>query len=152
MENILKKYEITKNGEIINKKTKKRKYTWVNNRGYEYAKMQINNKQRNIGVHRLVAEVFLEKIEGKNMINHKNGNKLDNRVENLEWCDRSDNAVHATMSGLRKTKLSKDDIIDIYYNLSKDEAIEKYNIGKTTYRDIKNLKYKSYKIYIKGEL
>lgn len=150
MENILKKYEITKNGEVINRKTGKKKYTWINNKGYEYVKIQSNKKQRNIGIHRLVAEIYLEKIEGKNMINHKNGNKLDNRLENLEWCDKSDNAVHATITGLRKTKLSKDDVVDIYYNLSKEEAMKKYKIAKTTYRDIKNLKYKSYKMYIKG--
>lgn len=150
MEEILKKYEITKNGEIINKKTNKEKYSWVNNRGYKYVCIQINNKRKNIGIHRLVAEVYLEKVNGKNMINHKNGNKLDNRVENLEWCDKSDNAVHATVTGLRKTKLSKEDVIDIYYNLTIEEAMDKYKIAKTTYRDIKNLKYKSYKLYIEG--
>lgn len=46
-------------------------------------------------IHRLVASHFLPKIAGKNYINHKNGIKNDNRVENLEWCTNSENLLHA---------------------------------------------------------
>jgi hypothetical protein len=54
--------------------------------------------------HRLVAETFIEKPVDKSrwMVNHKNGLKYDNRVENLEWVNYSENALHAYRTGLRK--------------------------------------------------
>ena len=61
-----------------------------------------NGKQYQFYLHRLVAEHFLEKVEGKSEINHKNGDKLDNRLLNLEWCNRSENIQHANNTGLVK--------------------------------------------------
>lgn len=54
-------------------------------------------------VHRVVAEAFLPKIQGKGLINHKNGIKTDNRLENLEWCNHSENQRHAVLMGLHRT-------------------------------------------------
>lgn len=51
-------------------------------------------------IHRLVALAFLPKVEGKNSINHKDGNPKNNHVSNLEWCDHRDNNNHAFDSGL----------------------------------------------------
>lgn len=53
-------------------------------------------------VHRVVAEAFLPKVEGKNEINHKDGNKHNNYLSNLEWCNRSENGKHAFVMGLHK--------------------------------------------------
>lgn len=69
--------------------------------GYPTARVKIKQKTYNRGVHRLVAEAFLPNPEGLSQINHKNGNKSDNRVENLEWCTAKENVHHADKIGLR---------------------------------------------------
>ena len=67
-----------------------------------YISVRINGK--NILAHRLIAETFLEKIEGKNEVNHKNGVKTDNKVSNLEWVSRSENIKHCYKVLGRKPK------------------------------------------------
>lgn len=57
-------------------------------------------------VHRLVAEAFLDNPNKLPQVNHKNGNKTDNRVANLEWCSSQYNNVHALKTGLRTGKKS----------------------------------------------
>ena len=63
--------------------------------GYELVNFGRGNKQFMHKVHRLVAKAFIPKVEGKKQVNHKDGNKRNNRVENLEWCDNSENQLHS---------------------------------------------------------
>lgn len=74
----------------------------VNGRGYCYVNISINNKYKNILIHREVAKAFIPNDNQKLDINHKDGNKLNNNVDNLEWCTRSQNVQHAYDNGLKK--------------------------------------------------
>lgn len=76
----------------------------VNSRGYRV----LTFKKKSYLEHRIIAEMFLPKIEGKDQINHKNGIKDDNRLENLEWCTGSENCTHAVNTGLSKVKSLED--------------------------------------------
>jgi hypothetical protein len=59
------------------------------------------NKGKHKRVHRLVAAAFCNKRDGCDEVNHKDGNKLNNRAENLEWCTKSENMLHAYRMGLQ---------------------------------------------------
>jgi len=61
-------------------------------------------KQKIVKVHRLVAQSFISNTENKPCVNHKDGNKLNNRLDNLEWATYSENTIHAIESGLIKFK------------------------------------------------
>ncbi len=75
--------------------------------GYHRIALSIDSKKRNWSVHRLVAMAFIPNPESKREINHINGIKNDNRVENLEWCTRSENSKHAFRIGLQSNKGEK---------------------------------------------
>lgn len=71
-------------------------------KGYMSVVLTSNNKSKTFLVHRLVAKTFITNIENKPEVNHKDGNKLNNCVENLEWCTKSENIQHAFDTGLKK--------------------------------------------------
>lgn len=69
-------------------------------KGYLRCALSLHNELRTFKVHRLVALHFIPNPKEFPQVNHKNGNKKDNRVENLEWCDNSKNQLHAWKKGL----------------------------------------------------
>lgn len=97
-------YEISNLGRIRKASTKRiRKISHT--KLYSHILLSKNGQHKTRRIHRLVAETFLPKIKGKNDVNHINGNKNDNRVENLEWVTRRENNLHAYRVLKRKPSL-----------------------------------------------
>lgn len=72
----------------------------TNKYGYVYVRLYKDAKGKNIKLHRIVAQAFIENPENKRCVNHIDGNKENNRVENLEWVTHSENMQHASDNGL----------------------------------------------------
>lgn len=70
--------------------------------GYCMTILSSNNKQKNCTIHRLVALSFVENPNNYTEVNHIDGDKMNNRADNLEWCTRSENNRHAIRTGLRR--------------------------------------------------
>ena len=94
-------YMVDKEGNVYSKNYNKigiMKIMKQRKNRYGYMQIQItrdDGKRKLMSVHRLVALTFIPKVKGKDYINHKNGIKNDNRVENLEWCTASENTKHS---------------------------------------------------------
>lgn len=69
--------------------------------GYKFYQLYLEKKMYNKTIHKLVADTFLDKIEGLEFINHIDGNKHNNCVSNLEYCTNEYNHHHATVTGLK---------------------------------------------------
>lgn len=68
--------------------------------GYGFVCLRKDGVNKNYSIHRLVAEAFIPNPLNLSDVNHKDGNKLNNHVSNLEWCTRSENLKHAVDIGL----------------------------------------------------
>ena len=122
-----------------------------------YVSVQLKNKGTHFLIHRIVALHFINNIENKPQVNHINGIKNDNRVENLEWCTRSENQKHAYENKLQipslhrraygenqgLSKLKEKDVVFILKNYKKGMGIELskvFNVSQTTILNIVNKK------------
>ena len=93
-------YDISKNGIIRNRETKKIKSQYVGSTGYYMCTLTKDKKYKPKRVHRLLAELFIPNPNNELFINHIDGNKLNNSISNLEWCSHSYNMKHAFRTGL----------------------------------------------------
>lgn len=75
--------------------------------GYLHVSLQTGKVQRTFFVHRLVASAFIENPEEKPQINHKDGNKQNNAVENLEWATSKENINHAFQNGMHDDSIGE---------------------------------------------
>jgi len=102
------RYSIWSNGMVWSDGNKRHKprflKEYVSRDGYAQVYLSNDNGRRMYYVHRLVADAFLDRHEGLNEVNHKDGNKLNNILSNLEWSSRSNNMKHAFGAGLKEAK------------------------------------------------
>lgn len=87
------------------------------NNGYLAVRLYKDNKSKKFNVHRLVAEAFIKNKNNYAYVNHINGDKQDNRVDNLEWCTASENMKHAIKQGLIDLKKHQKAVIQYDKNM-----------------------------------
>jgi hypothetical protein len=121
-------YEVSDHGRIKSLRPRKsRRISAISNpiimkqiNCHGYLRVGLDNRKKYI--HRLIAKAFIPNPENKPFINHKNGVKVDNRIENLEWVTSKENTLHAWENGLINTigeyhpnsRLSEEDVKFIY--------------------------------------
>lgn len=121
------------------------KAIFKNQKGYCRVNLVRNKKTKAMAVHRLVAIHFIKKPDHLNEVNHKNGNKDDNRHTNLEWSNRSMNVSHMWGTGLRKkvigeknhkSKLKEKEVIEIIEGysdgFSASDIAKYYKVSRST--------------------
>ena len=106
-------YVIYSDGRLFNKKTGKFKKFTKGSNGYMRTQIWVNNKSKNFTQHRLLATYFIDNPSSKLQVNHINGIKHDNRLENLEWATQSENAKHSFANGLQKVTKPNKKVIDV---------------------------------------
>lgn len=125
-------YEVSNTGKIRTLRTKKILKTYIINSGYECIKFCVNNTRTSHLIHRLVMLTFYP-VENSSIltVNHKNGNRLDNSLSNLEWATISQNIKHSYDELHRDKELCKS-----YIGLKHANSKTKYhNVGYDKSRD-----------------
>jgi hypothetical protein len=152
------RYQISNLGNVKSLKNKKEIILkgGIDSCGYKIVSLiDTNKKQSTKTVHRLVAITFIPNPENKLTVNHINGIKLDNKIENLEWNTYAENMTHSFNNGLRKKGKEHPNSVKIINILTGDifhtlkDASEYYKINcsnlcsmlKGKYKNKTNLKY-----------
>lgn len=129
-------YLITKEGQLFSKNKNKFMSKNIKNTGYLQVNLYKDGKLKTKLIHRLVADAYINNPNKLKQVNHINGIKDDNRVENLEWVSAKQNTIHAWETGLCKnskrqrqkakethSKVVLDMQYGIFYNSVKDASI-----------------------------
>lgn len=146
------KFEISNYGELRNKITNKVYKKHINKNGYYQVCVSLGSRKSKkvIRLHLAVAKTFIPNEDKTLIVNHKDCNKLNCCVDNLEWCSQHENVLHAYENGLitigekhRGSKLKEKDVIYIrkHYNFrDKDNNIRalasKFNVSINTIKDV----------------
>jgi hypothetical protein len=104
-------YQVSNLGRVKslgNSKSKKEKILkpFKRGRGYLTVKLFNNNKKKQIFIHRLVAETFIDNPDNLPQVNHKDENKQNNLLDNLEWCTNKDNARYSFSKEILATNIN----------------------------------------------
>jgi len=132
-------YEVSNHGRIKNSNLNRILKCGHDQNGYIIFKIRDLNLHKPIfhKVHRIVALYFIDNLENKPQVNHKNGIKSDNNVENLEWCNALENQQHARKTGLIKQSGE----LSVNAKLKKTDA-EEIRLMKKNGATLKNICYK----------
>jgi hypothetical protein len=115
-------YAATEDGEIVSMKTGQPIILKGGNQsGYRTYSLRKDGVQSQLLGHRLIAETFIPNPENKPQVNHKDGNKSNNAISNLEWVTKSENSKHAYATGL--TKISQEHLELMRKNAGKAKAV-----------------------------
>lgn len=98
---IITNYSVSSSGKIKNNKTN-RELKQQNQNGYLHCTISVDGMPKRCRVHRLVALAFIPNPENRPFVNHIDGNRTNNCIDNLEWVTAKENAEHAVKSGLRQ--------------------------------------------------
>jgi hypothetical protein len=90
-----KGYHITKDGRVWSDKTKRYLRTTKCGSGYFMVGLSNSGSVKPMSIHRLVAKSYIPNPEGKATVNHKDGDKMNNCVDNLEWATHRENSIHS---------------------------------------------------------
>lgn len=143
-------YIVFKNGDCFSLRGRKLMKKLTNPQGYHQYCLFINGKYRKIGVHRLLAIVYIPNPDNKEVVNHKDGVRTNNSLDNLEWFTQKEN-VRDGYDRMRrneilphKSKLTKESVIDIYKMLSNGlptiAISKKHSVSLGAIREINNCK------------
>lgn len=136
-------YQVSNLGRVKSLRTKKNLTPVSDNYGYQIVCLHSRSgTQKNHKIHRLVSFAFIPTDKKRPEVNHKNGIKTDNRVENLEWCSSSENKLHAFKLCLRNNKgengshkLKNEDVFFIKYeskNIKASELAKQFKVSNAT--------------------
>lgn len=118
------KYKACTNGDIISTHRKTPIVLKFSiDKGYAKIVLCLETNRRTTRVHRVIAETFLENPENKPEVNHINGDKLDNRLINLEWCTGLENSRHAKLNGLYPNNPMPEHLREILDRVNKKQVV-----------------------------
>jgi len=123
------KYYVTSHGKVFSvdrEGNEIEKKLTVHKRGYVY----VRTPKKNYQLHRLVASAFIDNKYNKPTVNHKDGNKQNNNIDNLEWATYKENAQHAIKNGFTK-QMKKNEGNIKYTNEQCKQVMDKIKLGMT---------------------
>ena len=146
----LTNYLVSNHGKVFSKSTK-RILAPTKNKEYPQVKISASNREYTRKIHRLIAEAFIPNPDNKPEINHKDGNRGNNELTNLEWVTHSENVKHAYDTGLTKirhginasnSKYNDEQIHEVCKLLEEDKGnryiVSKTGVGDSAISNIKN--------------
>jgi hypothetical protein len=137
--NSAERYEVNRLGEIRNAKTKNLVRGVRDTAGYVRVRYRASGKVYSFAAHVAIAKAFIPNPENRPEVNHIDGDKTNNRVDNLEWCTHKENIVHAWKTGLItpmmysnpvKVENTKTGITEVFS--SQKDAADFYNIPQAS--------------------